>query len=86
MSHVEPWAWPEDVENKEVDQLAQATNWAAILAHWLNVPGVRGLLVWVIPTDPDDPASEPPNGFNPINKSAEEVLRRAFSAYAQKAG
>jgi hypothetical protein len=86
MSHVQPWAWPEDVKNREVDEEAQARNWAAILAHWLDVPGVRGLLVWVIPTDPDDPASEPPHGFSPMNKVAEEVLKRAFSSYGLKAG
>lgn len=81
MSHLEPWTWPEDLEDTEVDEKAQARNWAAILAHWLKVPGLRGLLVWVIPTDPDDPASEPPHGFNPMNRLAEQVLKRAFSSY-----
>ena len=82
MSHIEPWTWPEDLDRPEVDAAAQARNWAAVLAHWLGVPGMRGLLVWVIPTDPDDPASEPPHGFNPMNRPAEQVLKRAFSSYA----
>ena len=86
MSHLKPWDWPEDVANKEVDEAAQAKNWAAILTNWLTTEGIRGLLVWVIPTDPDDPASEPPHGFNPLNKAAEQVLKRAFSAYASDEG
>ena len=86
MSHLKPWDWPEDVANKDVDEAAQAKNWAAILTNWLTTDGIRGLLVWVIPTDPDDPASEPPHGFNPLNKAAEQVLKRAFSAYASDEG
>ena len=77
LSHVEPWAWPEDV-GEQVDQGAQAQAWAAVLSYWLDAPGVRGLLLWVIPTDPDDPASEAPHGFNPLNKQAEQVIRSAF--------
>lgn len=80
--HVKPWAWPEQLEAR-VDQQAQASTWAAALTHWLGAPGVRGLLFWVVPTDPDDPDSEPPHGFNPLNKPAEEVLRRAFVADAE---
>ena len=49
------------------------------LTHWLAAPGVRGLMVWVIPTDPDDPASEPPHGFNPLNKPAEKVIGQVFT-------
>lgn len=78
MSHLRPWEWPQDVPD-DIDQLAQARAWAAVLSQWLGAPEVRGLMVWVIPTDPDDPASEPPNGFNPLNKPAEEVIRRAFT-------
>lgn len=76
-SHARPWEWPEDVPD-DVDENAQAEAWAAVLAAWLDAPGVRGLGVWVIPTDPDDPASEPRNGFNPLNRPAEVVIGRAF--------
>jgi hypothetical protein len=78
LSFVRPWEWPESLESAEVDDGAQARAFAAILSTWLDAPGVRGLLFWVVPTDPDDPASEPRHGFNPINKPAEEVIRRAF--------
>ena len=78
MSHVRPWEWPEAIDGSEVDEQAQSHAWAAILSYWLGARGVQGLLVWVIPTDPDDPASEPAHGFNPLNRSAEEVIRRAF--------
>jgi hypothetical protein len=76
-SHQKPWEWPEEVV-EDVDENAQASAWAAVLASWLSAPGVRGLGVWVIPTDPDDPASEPRNGFNPLNRPAEKVIARAF--------
>lgn len=79
LSHVRPWEWPEEVGNPEVDETAQALAWAAVLGHWLDAPGVRGLLLWVIPTDPDDPASEPQHGFNPLNRPAEEIIRKAFT-------
>lgn len=77
LTHHRPWEWPEDVEPR-VDHAAQARAWAAVLSQWPRTQGVRGLLVWVIPTDPDDPASEPPHGFNPLNKAAEAVIARAF--------
>ncbi len=77
MSHQRPWEWPDQVD-ATVDNQAQARAWAAILTHWLTAPGVRGLMVWVVPTDPDDPASEPAHGFNPLNKPAEEVIARVF--------
>jgi glycosyl hydrolase family 113 len=77
LSHVRPWEWPTEVQ-EIVDDNAQANAWAAVLAHWLGAPGVRGLCCWVVPTDPDDPASEPRHGFNPLNKPAEEIIGRAF--------
>lgn len=79
LSHVRPWEWPSDVK-PIVDDQAQARALAAVLAHWLPVPEVRGVLIWVVPTDPDDPASEPRHGFNPMNKPAETVIQRAFTA------
>ncbi len=77
LSHQKPWEWPDQVE-AAVDDNAQARAWAAVLTHWMGAPGVRGLLVWVIPSDPDDPASEPRHGFNPLNKPAEQVIGRVF--------
>lgn len=77
LSHVEPWQWPEEVDPL-VDNPSQARAWAAVLTHWLHAEGVRGLMVWVVPTDPDDPASEPAHGFNPLNKPAEQVIGRVF--------
>lgn len=77
LSYVRPWEWPEDVAD-DVDLDVQAKTWAAVLSSWPHAKGVRGLMLWIVPTDPDDPASEPPNGFSPINKPAEEVIRRAF--------
>lgn len=78
LSYVRPWEWPDQVD-AVVDDASQARAWAAALTHWIGSPGVRGLMAWVIPTDPDDPASEPRHGFNPLNKPAEEVISRAFS-------
>ncbi len=79
LSHKRPWEWPDHIE-PNIDDASQANAWAAILTHWMNSPGIKGLLIWVIPTDPDDPASEPRHGFNPLNKPAERVIQRAFSS------
>lgn len=81
-SHKQPWEWPEQIQPK-VDEAAQARAWDAVLKHWLPAHRVRGLIVWVIPTDPDDPASEPKHGFNPLNKQAEYVLRKHFLGSAE---
>ena len=77
LSHLRPWEWPEQVA-PTVDELSQAHAWAAVLTHWLGAPGVRGLMLWVVPTDPDDPASEPRHGFSPLNKRAEQVIAEGF--------
>ncbi len=84
LSHERPWEWPVDVE-PVVDDDAQAKAWAAVLTHWLDAEGVKGLCVWVVPTDPDDPASEPRHGFNPLNKPAAHVIARAFGGVAASA-
>lgn len=78
LSHLRPWEWPDHVE-PIVDETAQANAYAAVLAEWLPAPHVRGLLFWVVPTDPDDPAAEPPHGFCPLGKAAEGVIQQAFS-------
>lgn len=77
LSHLRPWEWPIDVE-PIVDESAQAKAWAAVLTHWPDAEGVKGLCIWVVPTDPDDPSSEPRHGFNPLNKRAAQVIARAF--------
>lgn len=76
-SHERPWEWPEQVAGV-VDDTSQANAWAAVLTHWLGARGVRGLLVWIVSTDPDDPDAEPRHGFSPIGKPAEQVITRAF--------
>ena len=76
-SHLRPWEWPEQLQ-PAVDEQAQARAWSAVLKHWLGAHSIRGLIVWVVPTDPDDPASEPKHGFNPLNKKAETILREYF--------
>jgi len=84
LAHERPWTWPEDIA-PIVDEAAQARAWAAVLSQWPRARGVRGLMVWVVPTDPDDPASEPPHGFNPLNKTAESVIARAFGGHPEHA-
>lgn len=83
--HLRPWEWPSQVV-AEVDDAGQANAWAAVLSSWLTLEHVRGLLIWVVPTDPDDPASEPRHGFNPLNKPAEHVIRRAFLSSRDTSG
>ncbi len=80
LSYLRPWEWPDHLD-PVVDDASQAIAWAAVLTHWFAAPGVRGLMVWVVPTDPDDPASEPRHGFSPLNKPAEQVIARVYSSY-----
>ena len=77
LSHQKPWKWPKDTE-PVVDQRAQTQAYAAVLSQLLSPPNIRGLMFWYAPTDPDDPASEPPHGFNPLNKAAEKIMAQAF--------
>lgn len=86
-SHERPWEWPDQVASV-VDDASQANAWAAVLTHWLGARGVRGILVWIVSTDPDDPDAEPRHGFSPMNKPAEQVITRAFREAngAQKTG
>jgi hypothetical protein len=79
LSHLRPWEWTDAID-PAVDEAAQANAWAAVLTHWFGATGVRGLMVWMVPTDPDDPASEPRHGFNPLNKPAEQVISRVYSS------
>ena len=85
-----PWCWQTSKWMRRCAHLGAAdVTWGVYsleLAHHADgpaagdpiAPGVRGLLLWVVPTDPDDPASEPAHGFNPLNRPAEQVIRRAF--------
>ncbi|MBX2813472.1 MAG: hypothetical protein KTR25_16770 [Myxococcales bacterium] len=78
-SYLRPWEWPDQIANV-VDEHAQAEAWSAVLGQWMTTPGIRGVIIWVIPTDPDDPASEPKHGFNPFNKEAETIIKHRFQS------
>ncbi len=78
---VEPWIWPDGMQNVVIDQAAQAAAYTAIIAPFLDASFCAGFFVWRLYADPDDASQEPEFGFSPRGKLAELVLRDAFGAH-----
>lgn len=76
---VEPWIWPEGMQNVVIDEDAQAMAYAAIIAPFIDATWCSGFFVWRLYADPDDVSQEPEFGFSPRGKRAELVLRDAFA-------
>ncbi len=81
-----PWEWPDFMSQVEVDQVAQADAYAALLAPFLNEPWFAGAFAWRVYADPDDQSQEAEWGFSPRGKLAELVLRDAFAAHWEADG
>jgi hypothetical protein len=77
---VEPWIWPDGMQNVVIDQEAQAAAYTAIIAPFIDAPWCAGFFVWRLYADPDDVSQEPEFGFSPRGKLAELILRDAFGA------
>ncbi|MEW5851153.1 MAG: hypothetical protein AB2A00_20365 [Myxococcota bacterium] len=84
-SAVRPWEWPGEakVDALPGDEGYQALAYAALLGAVAPAPWLEGVVVWFVPSDEKDPHREGrwegPNGFSPLGKRAEAVLR-AFCA------
>jgi hypothetical protein len=78
---VEPWLWPEHLENVVVDQQAQAAAYMALLAPLIDQPWFAGAFAWRIFSDTHDSTQEAEWGFSPQGKLAEQVLRSAFASH-----
>jgi len=76
---VRPWEWPEHLGRVEVNELAQAEAYHALLGAFMDQKWFAGFFVWRFYADPNDTSQEPAWGFSPRAKLAESVLREAFS-------
>jgi hypothetical protein len=78
---VRPWEWPDSMTHVQVDEQAQADAYQALLEPLLDEPDFAGFFVWRMYADPDDTSQEPPWGFSPRGKIAEDVVRDAFASH-----
>jgi hypothetical protein len=76
---IKPWEWPDSMKNVEVDEIAQAEAYYALLSGLIDEPAFAGFFVWRVYADPFDMSQEAEWGFSPRGKVAELVLRDAFA-------
>ena len=76
---IEPWLWPEQLGEVDVDEVAQARAYAALLGSMNEVPGFAGAFVWRMYADVADMSQEAEWGFSPWGKAAQTELMRTFS-------
>jgi len=77
---LEPWLWPDAMDDVVVDQRAQAMAYGALLAPMTRIAECAGFFVWRTYADPGDVSQEAEWGFSPRGKLAELILRDAFTA------
>jgi hypothetical protein len=75
---VEPWLWPDTMQNVQVDEWEQARALAALMGAAAAKPWLAGVFVWRYYADLDDVSQEAAWGFSPHGKLAERVLRNVF--------
>jgi hypothetical protein len=76
---VEPWLWPDGMEDVVIDEREQAR---ALLASWrafLPEEWFVGSFIWRYYADLDDVSQEAIWGFSPHGKRAERVMERVFA-------
>jgi hypothetical protein len=76
---VQPWLWPDTMQNVIVDEREQARALAALAGAAASREFVRGLFVWRYYANLDDVSQEAVWGFSPHGKVAEPVLERIFA-------
>ncbi|MFW6067929.1 MAG: glycoside hydrolase family 113 [Myxococcota bacterium] len=75
---VEPWIWPDHMEDVTVDEHEQARALAAVFEAVLDEPWFAGFFVWRYYANLDDVSQEAIWGFSPHGKEAEPLLDRVF--------
>jgi hypothetical protein len=75
---VEPWLWPDGMNDVVVDEPEQARALAALAEAAARRPDVLGVFVWRYYANLDDVSQEAVWGFSPHAKQAELVLERVF--------
>jgi hypothetical protein len=77
---VEPWLWPDTMQNVSVDEWEQARALAALMGAAASEPSIAGMFVWRYYANLDDVSQEASWGFSPHGKLAERVLANVFAA------
>jgi hypothetical protein len=77
-SYREPWIWPEDLGDVAADDAMQALLFDVTFAAYWPRDWFAGLLVWKFLADPADDTQEPPFGFSPRLKPAQDVIEGWF--------
>lgn len=77
---VQPWLWPDDMEDVVIDEREQARALEATFRAFLGERWFAGFFVWRYYASLDDVSQEARWGFSPHTKLAETVLRDAFAA------
>lgn len=76
---VEPWLWPDGMDDVVVDEHEQARALAATFAAFLPEDWFAGFFVWRYYANLDDVSQEAIWGFSPHAKEADGVLRHVFA-------
>lgn len=75
---VQPWLWPDDMNEVVVDEREQARALLASFRAFLPNRWFAGFFVWRWYADLDDVSQEPEWGFSPHGKLSARVLERVF--------
>ncbi|MFT5354575.1 MAG: hypothetical protein ACI9KE_001782 [Polyangiales bacterium] len=75
---VEPWLWPDGMENVVVDEREQARGLDAVFRAFLPQDFFAGFFIWRYYAHLHDISQESEWGFSPHGKMAERVLRLSF--------
>ena len=77
---VEPWLWPDDMVNVEIDEDEPARALRAVVDAFIPKEWFLGFFVWRYYANLDDVSQEARWGFSPHGKRAQHTLRRVFQA------
>lgn len=77
---IEPWIWPDGMQNVVISEHEQARALDALFEAFLPEPWFAGFFVWRYYNNLDDVSQEGIWGFSPHAKQAEHVLRRVFAS------
>jgi hypothetical protein len=76
---VEPWLWPDDMQDVRVDEAEQARALWALASQAIAQPRIAGFFLWRYYTYLYDVSQEAPWGFSPHAKLASTVLADLFA-------
>ncbi len=76
---VQPWLWPDDMEDVVISEREQARALDAMFYAFLPEEWFSGFFVWRYYANLDDVSQEAIWGFSPHAKMAEDVLRETFA-------